>query len=256
MVNYDKESCDSFQRLLSYFYVEQMAMLWCGINPSDFNEVLAECEYIQRGVPKHPYIECLESRAMAIMDAIEAKQLAVGRDGRKHEITEYDHVAPERRTILLKDFKEWLIKFYPNEKPKLIFDDIERNIHTSITIEAYQVLKADRDHLQVRINKAEEVYKELKKKLDLLEGENASLKNMVDNNLLKLNDRSETTYLNIIGGLLDIMLKTSPSGQKLSVYDNQSSIISALLAYHDGKAGISARTLESKFASANKSIKK
>ncbi|MBD2812265.1 protein kinase [Xenorhabdus sp. Vera] len=148
-----------------------------------------------------------------------------------------------------------MIGFYPNEKPKLIFDDIERNIHTSITVEAYQVLKADRDHLQVRINKAEEVYKGIKKKIDLLEGENSSLKNMVENSFSDINSRSETTYLNIIGGLLDIMLGTSPSGQKLSIYENQSKVISALLAYHEDKPGISARTLEQKFAEAKKSLK-
>ncbi|MCG3464006.1 protein kinase [Xenorhabdus bovienii] len=255
MVNYDKENCNSFQRLFSYYFINEMAMLWCGINPSDFQEVLSECEYIRRGVPKHPYIGCLEPRAAVIMDAIDDKQLSVGRDGKGH-ITSDDHVAPERRTVLLKDFKEWLIKNYPNEKPKFIFDDIERNIHASITVEAYQVLKADRDHLQIRINNAESIYKDLKKKLDSLDGENLSLKKMVENSYQNINSRSETTYLNIIGGLLDIMLGTSPSGNALSVYDNQSSIISALLAYHEGKSGISARTLESKFSEAKKSIKR
>lgn len=255
MIDYDKNSCDSFQRLLSYFYVEQMAMLWCGISQTDFDEVLSECEYIRRGVPKHPYIGCLEPRAMAIMDAIEARQLAAGRDGSRHEINENDHIAPERRTVLLKDFKEWLIEFYPNEKPKLIFDDIERNIHAAITVEAYQALKADRDHLQLRINKAEEIYKDLKKKLDSLEVENSSLKDMVGNDVSSINSRAETTYLNIIGGLLDIMLGTSPSGKKLSVYENQSKVISALLSHHEGKPGISARTLDQKFSAANKSLK-
>lgn len=255
MIDYDKESCASFQRLYSYYHVEQMAMLWCGIKPSDFDEVISECEYIKRAVPKHPYIGCLEHRAMAIMDGIEARQLAVGRDGSNHEINEHDHIAPERRTVLLKDFKEWLIKFYPNEKPKLIFDDIERNMHTSITVEAYQILRADRDHLQVRINNAEEVFKEQKKELELLKRENLALKNTNEQSLPNINSRAEKTYLNIIGGLLDVILGTSPSGKKLSVYNNQTSVIDALLARHEGKAGISERTLQEKFSDANKSLK-
>ena len=41
---------------------------------------------------------------------------------------------------------------FPNEKPAFLFDDIERNSHDSITLEAYQSLKADRDALQLRVD--------------------------------------------------------------------------------------------------------
>lgn len=254
MIKYDKEHCEPFQKYFAYYTVEQMAMLWCGIEPNDFNEVLSECEYPRRAIPKHPYISCLEFRAAAVMDAIEAKELAVGRDGRCHAISD-DHVAPERRTVLLKDFKEWLINAFPNEKPKLIFDEIERNIHSAITVEAYQTLLADRDHLQVRINKAEEIFREQKKKIESLEGENASLRQMVDKVGGSVDQRSETTYLNIIGGLLSLMLGSSPAGVKQSVFANQGAIISAMLAHFEGMSGISVRTLEGKFSEANKSFK-
>lgn len=254
MVNYDKENCEPFQRYFAYYTVEQMAMLWCGIEPNDFNEVIGECTYPRRAIPKHPYISCLEFRAAAIMDAIEAKEVAVGRDGKCHAISD-DHIAPERRTVLLKDFKEWLIKTFPNEKPKLIFDEIERNSHSSITVEVYQTLLADRDHLQVRINNAEEVFKKQKRELEALKGENSSLKHMVDNGVSGMDARSERSYLNVIGGLLSIMLGESPGGQKYSVFNNQAAIISALLGHHEGKYGISATNLDKKFADANRSIK-
>jgi hypothetical protein len=71
----------------------------------------------------------------------------------------------------------------------------------------------------------------------------------------EVGDRAETTFLNIIGGLLALMLGNSPGGQKQSIYDNQASIISALLGYYSGKAGITDRTLEQKFSEANKSLK-
>ena len=215
MVNYDKENCEPFQRYFAYYTVEQMAMLWCGIEPHDFSEVIGECTYPRRAIPQHPYISCLEFRAAAIMDSIEAKELAVGRDGRCHAISD-DHVAPERRTVLLKDFKEWLIKTFPNEKPKLIFDDIERNTHSSITVEVYQTLLADRDHLQVRINKAEEVFREQKRRIESLEGENASLKNMVEKGVGGMDGRSERSYLNVIGGLISIMLREGANKQVMS----------------------------------------
>ncbi|EMZ5628119.1 protein kinase [Enterobacter kobei] len=254
MVNYDKENCEPFQRYFAYYTVEQMAMLWCGIEPHDFSEVIGECTYPRRAIPQHPYISCLEFRAAAIMDSIEAKELAVGRDGRCHAISD-DHVAPERRTVLLKDFKEWLIKTFPNEKPKLIFDDIERNTHSSITVEVYQTLLADRDHLQVRINKAEEVFREQKRRIESLEGENASLKNMVEKGVGGMDGRSERSYLNVIGGLISIMLSKSPGGQRYSIFDNQSAIIQTLLGHYVGKYGISDTNLEKKFAEANRSIR-
>ncbi|QGX90918.1 protein kinase [Tatumella sp. TA1] len=256
MVKYDKENCEPFQKYFAYYTVEQMAMLWCGIDANDFNEVLGECEYPRRAIPKHPYIPCLEFRAAAIMDAIEAKELAVGRDGRNHTIND-DHVAPERRTILIKDFKEWLINAFPNEKPRLIFDEIERNSHSSITVEVYQTLLADRDHLQVRIKKAEDVFREQRERIESLERDKAALQRDIDRlptNTL-IDQRSEVTYLNIIGGLLEIMLGRTPSGAKHSIYSSQSSIISALLSRFKNVPGISDRTLQGKFSEANKSVK-
>lgn len=70
-----------------------------------------------------------------------------------------------------------------------------------------------------------------------------------------LNRRKETTYLNIIGGLLGLMLGTTPGGQKGSAYESQAAIISAMLAHHGGKPGIADSTLEQKFSEANRSIK-
>lgn len=69
-----------------------------------------------------------------------------------------------------------------------------------------------------------------------------------------LNVRAETTYQNIIGGLLDLMLGKTPAGKPQSVYEDQAAIISALLAHHDGKPGISKRTLEEKFAASKRNL--
>ena len=62
--------------------------------------------------------------------------------------------------------------------------------------------------------------------------------------------RAETTYLNIIGGLLGLMLDVSQGGQKGSVYESQTAIIDALLMHHEGKRGIAKSTIEEKFAAA------
>lgn len=69
-----------------------------------------------------------------------------------------------------------------------------------------------------------------------------------------LGSRERNTLLSVIGGLLGLMLETTPGGQKGSVYESQSAIVSALLVRHEGKAGISKPTLEAKFAAARRSL--
>jgi hypothetical protein len=49
-------------------------------------------------------------------------------------------------------------------------------------------------------------------------------------------------------------LGKSPAGKPQSVFDNQAAIIAALLGHHEGKPGISARTLEEKFAAGKRSL--
>ncbi len=70
----------------------------------------------------------------------------------------------------------------------------------------------------------------------------------------QLSVREQTSYLNIIAGLLDLMLGKTPSGKAQSVFTSQSAIISALTAHHHGKQGITQRTLEQKFAEARRSL--
>ena len=70
----------------------------------------------------------------------------------------------------------------------------------------------------------------------------------------ELDPRAETTYLNIIGGLVKLMLEKSPTGKPQSVFENQTAIISALLAHFPCKPGIKQRTLEEKFAAAKRSL--
>ena len=116
----------------------------------------------------------------------------------------------------------------------------------AITIETYQILKADRDGLKNRIDKATDIYKELKKENEELK---AALKKP------ELSEKEHETYQNIIGGLLTLLLGNTPAGKAQSVFNNQTAIIDALLARYENKQGIKQRTLEEKFAEANKSIK-
>lgn len=64
----------------------------------------------------------------------------------------------------------------------------------------------------------------------------------------------ESTYLNIIGALLELMLGKTPADKPQSVFKSQAAIIDALLAHHAGKPGISKTTLEAKFADARRQL--
>lgn len=68
----------------------------------------------------------------------------------------------------------------------------------------------------------------------------------------ELSARELTTYENIIGGLLGLMLGKTPAGNNQSVYESQNAIKAALLAHYPGLIG--GRTIDEKFAAANRSI--
>lgn len=64
----------------------------------------------------------------------------------------------------------------------------------------------------------------------------------------------ETTYLNIIGAMLELVLGKTPAGKPQSVFESQAAIIDALIAHHGTKPGISKTTLEAKFAEARRQL--
>jgi hypothetical protein len=73
-------------------------------------------------------------------------------------------------------------------------------------------------------------------------------------NTAAINLRSETTYLNIIGSMLELFFDKSPGGQPYSAFASQSDIIQKILLNNPTKPGISQRTLEDKFAKAKKEL--
>jgi hypothetical protein len=119
--------------------------------------------------------------------------------------------------------------------------------------DTFRALQADRDALKARIDKATEMYRTVKQERDDLESERNSLRAMVDKQAAP-GERAETTYLNIVGGLLALLTGKTTVGEPQSVFASQAAVISALLAHHEGKPGISARTLEDKFAEAKRTL--
>ncbi|MEA9979311.1 MULTISPECIES: protein kinase [unclassified Pseudomonas] len=163
-------------------------------------------------------------------------------------------MAKHRLTIRHADLKEWMARRYPDQKPAFLFDEIERSTHSSIDANSFRALQVEHRANKLRLEKAVTAFKDLRQERDDISGERDSLKNIVAK-MGEPGQKSETTYQNIIGGLLGLMLSQTPAGKPQSAFSSQASIISALLAYHEGKPGISATTLETKFAEAKRSLK-
>lgn len=250
MNNYDAKSCNALEK--PYYKPIEAALRWCNLVQHEVLILRGTGNALFPPIEAFPQWPCLRANAEKIVDALVNGELTGGRDGRTVSLGE--HVAKERLTIRHTDLKAWMAKHYPDQKPPFLFDAVERTTHSAINADSFRAIQADAAAMKLRLEKATEVYRTLKQDRDAIAGERDSLAAMVE----KMNvpgARAETTYLNIIGGLLGLMLGKSPAGVQQSVFQNQGAIISALLAHHGSKPGISDSTLENKFADANRSIK-
>ena len=246
---YNPKSCSALEK--PFYRPIEVAIRWCNLikyEETILNKVQDESV---PGPGMFPQWPCLRVNAEKVLDAILSKELPYGRDGRT--VNPGEQVAKHRLTIRHSDLKNWMQKNYPDQKPAFLFDEVERSTHTAINKEAFLALQVERDALNVRLGKATEVYKALKQECEMISVERDLLKQNIEK-LGSPNDRAETTYLNIIGGLLQLLLGKTPSGKAHSVFINQEAIISALLEYFPNKAGIATRTLQEKFAAAKRNI--
>lgn len=146
-------------------------------------------------------------------------------------------------TVRHVDLRTWMARFYPGQKPVFLFDGIERQLHPAISVETVQALLVDREALRSQLAAHQREIETLRKELKR-QGPSEHV----------LAPRSETTYLNIVGGLITLLLGKSPSGTPYSSFETLESVISALIAHHEGRPGISERTLWAKFAAAKRQV--
>lgn len=243
MDGYNEKSCNALEK--PFYRPVEAALRWCGLiaHEAEILSALNEGSDIPK-TGQFPTWPCLQVNTAKILDAIAHGDIPHGRDGKTVEAG--DHVKPSKVTVRHTDLREWMTKYYPGKMPEFLVDEVERNPHSATNADSFRVLQAEQDALKDRIEKDNERAKEIIAERD-------SLRAMVDK-MGAPGERSETTYLNIIGGLLALMLGKSPAGKAQSVFDNQGAIIAALIAHHKGKPGIASRTLEEKFAAAKRSL--
>ncbi|HCK3133827.1 TPA: protein kinase [Salmonella enterica subsp. enterica serovar Ruiru] len=250
-MTYNTKSCSSLEK--AYYTPLEAALRWCNLISHEVMILTKVGDSILPGVKDFPQWPCLRINAEKILYAIQNDEIPYGRDGKT--VPSGEIVAKHRLTVTHNDLRLWMVKYYPSQKPSFLFDVVEQQLHAGITVDAYQTLQSENKRLNIRLSNAVKTFQQQKHEISELQGERDSLRQMVNNSVQNIDGRSETTYLNIIGGLLNLMLGTSLGGQKQSVFENQGAIISAMLAHFEGMPGISVRTLEGKFSEANKSLK-
>lgn len=185
-----------------------------------------------------------------IFDGILNAELPFGKDG----ITQNDPMllySPDL-TIRHVDLKHWMRTRYPEHRPGFLFSRSERIAHPSITIETGQAMLVERFALQAALKQTRHQLQELQTQHETLLQRSSALP---ASNQYPISDRAETTYLNIIGAMLTLMLGQSPSGVPYSKFQTQNAIVTALLANFGGTMGLTERTLNGKFATAKKNLR-
>lgn len=177
MEAYDPKSCNALEK--PYYKPIEAALRWCGLIAHEA-EILRETnDCIYPSVEAFPMWPCLRANVEKIHDAIMNGEIPYGRDGRA--VADDDHVAEHRRTVRHTDLKVWMARHYPDQKPKFLFDEIERSTHSSINADAFRALQAERDALKARIEKATEMYRALKADRDAIEEQRVLLAALLEN---------------------------------------------------------------------------
>ncbi|MHA7212231.1 ATP-binding protein [Burkholderia pseudomallei] len=227
----------------------EAAIRWSDLEESEFHILETIGDKSRFGADDFPQWPHLHLNNERIYDAIANRELPYGRLG----ITvPYGNVVKDAElTVRHTDLKRWMMRFYPDQKPPFLFDPVERMLHGGISVRTLQILHADREALKTQLETCSSAYQRL-------HDEHAAIKRQHERLVAQLrtdlSDRSEHTYLNIIGGLINLMLAQSPAGHPYSVFQTQESVISAMNAHFGGRLGITKRTLESKFAAARRSL--
>lgn len=254
---WETDNCATMRAHYEVYSIPQAAALWCGIPENEIHEILNEAQQVSqtglgRSIWRHPSVPCLEPRSRAIAEAIESGDIPHGREDAK-PVSPGEHVAHERRHFFGRHLRDWMQEAFPNEKPEFLFYEIERNTHISLTIESFESLRAEKEMLARRIEKAEEEYKKLRSEKDSIAGELEKMKREFEGNEPP-SARAELTYNTIIGTLLGIIFGEVPGVDPHQSINNKSDLISKISSYYDEYKGISDRTLYDKFGDAKKAL--
>jgi hypothetical protein len=228
----------------------EAAIRWCGL--VKFERTILK-KLGQRALPEpneFPRWPLLRLYAERIFDAMTHYELRYGVAGVVQRGVPLPLHDP-RVTVRHVDLKRWIKRYYPGERPAFLFDAIERAVHPSINAATVTAMIAERDALEAQLARLTQAH-------EALRAEHESLVRATQatgvTNASETDQRSEATYLNIIGGMLALLLGTAPSGAAYSSFRTVGAVVDALLAHYQGRPGLSERTLWSKLGQARRHL--
>ncbi|MDP9124264.1 MAG: ATP-binding protein [Pseudomonadota bacterium] len=236
----------------TYYRPIEAAIRWCGL--LRFEQRILE-SLGQRAMPEpgeYPRWPLLHLYAERIFDGLTHGELVCGKTG---IVLDVQRPALNYAQLIVRhvDLKAWISHYYPGERPGFLFDDIERAVHPAVSVETLNILLADREATKLQFAELVQLHEALQAAHDVLAKEQAA-RGGANNTSREPGLRSETTYLNIIGGLLTLLLGKSPSGTAYSSFHSMDAVVSALVAHHEGQPGLSERTLWNKLAQARRHL--
>ena len=250
---FSRMSSNNFNPQAKTFYRPlDAALRWCNLIRYESQIVQAAGSFPDKLKALFPQWPCLQANTERIYDGIRNGELPYGCFGISVPVG-----TPVELTLLTirhSDLRLWMQIYYPDQRPGFLFESAY-NTRNKISLGVYFALQADRDALLQERNALQRQFQDVEADLQALGLEQETLKALV-NTQGQLSERSERTYLQIIGALLNTFLDLSPAGKPLSVFKSQSAIVDAVTARHRDIPGLSKRTLDEKFAAANRSLKK
>lgn len=247
---YKSSSCNALAKV--FYRPIDAAIRWCNLmaHETQILKSASDCPtMLAKNFPQWP---CLHANTEKIFDAIHHGELAYGSFGVPVSIG--TPVDCSLLTVRHTDLRFWMTRYYPDQRPTFLFGP-SVNQEGPIGIGPYLALQADRDALQLQVKNIEASYRKLLDELEAVGLERANIHQLLKANG-KLSDRSEIGYLKVIGALLELILGHSPSGKPHSVFASQSSIVDSISAHRKDDPGLSKRTLDAKFAAANRILNK
>jgi regulator of replication initiation timing len=203
-------NCNSEQK--PFYYPWEAAVRWCELTNKEA-VIMANLEGANnmpsRAIIAQLSAPCLLTRAQAIHHALENHKMPWCRDGKLCDPK--DKPAGARLSVLHEDLKKWIAENYPDQKPKFLFDELERSTHSAITLEAYQTLEAENKRLEIenkeirdRLEKGRGFYAELQRQLNEANARIAELEAQLSQQDKEESVKGFNTSLAIIHALYDM----------------------------------------------------
>jgi hypothetical protein len=196
METYNAKSCSALEK--PFYRPIEAALRWCNLTAHEVDILQITGASLLPPAHAFPHWPCLRANAEKIIDAIQNSELQKGREGRT--VAPGETVAKEKMTVRHTDLKAWMAKHYPDQKPKFLFDEIERNTHATYNAETFQALQAERDAAKATIEVARQWAEKKVEELNFVRAERDALAAQVKETD-PLDTRERNSLLSIIAAL-------------------------------------------------------